>query len=92
MDINGAAWAKVIAYVGSVAVLWWYIQRVYPVRYDLRRIGLTMVVTGVIYGISLVTPSLVVVVLALPAYVVLLLATRVIERSTLQTLIRLVRR
>ena len=92
MDIEGAAWAKVIAYVGSVVVLWWYVQRVYPMTYDLRRIVTTMFVCAAVYAATIQLPSIYTAALALPAYVLLLLATGVIERSTLQTLIRLVRR
>lgn len=92
MDIEGAAWAKVIAYVGSVVVLWWYVQRVYPMTYDLRRIITTLFVCAAVYAAVVQLPSIYTAVLALPAYVVLLLATGVLERSTLQTLIRLVRR
>ncbi len=92
MGIDGAAWAKVVAYVGSVIVLWWYVQRVYPIRYDLRRITTTMLVTAAVYVGNQQYPSVVMAVVSLPAYVVLLFATGVIERSTLQTLIRLVRR
>lgn len=92
MGIDGAAWAKVVAYVGSVVVLWWYVQRVYPMQYDLRRVATTLLVTAGVYVGTQQFPSIVMAVLAIPAYVVLLLATGVIERSTLQTLTRLVRR
>jgi Na+-driven multidrug efflux pump len=92
MDMEGAAWAKVIAYSGSVVVLWWYVQRVYPMTYDLRRIVTTLFITGLLYATTIFVPYFIVAVLALPAYVLLLLVTGVIERSTLQTLLRLVRR
>ncbi|RPI68055.1 MAG: hypothetical protein EHM43_06050, partial [Ignavibacteriae bacterium] len=81
MDIEGAAWAKVIAYVGSVVVLWWYVQRVYPMTYDLRRIITTLFVCAAVYAAVVQLPSIYTAVLALPAYVVLLLATGVLERS-----------
>lgn len=92
MGIDGAAWAKVVAYVGSVVVLWWYVQRIYPMQYDLRRIATTILVTAAVYVGNMQYPSLMMAAIALPAYVVLLFATGVLERSTLQTLIKLVRR
>ena len=97
LDIEGAAWAKVIAYVGSAATLYWYVQRVYPISYDIKRIGITVIVTGAIYaGIQMVTPDtslrLWMSILAIPAYVGLLMAFRVIGTSTFRTLTALVKR
>ncbi len=97
LGIEGAAWAKVAAYVASVASLWWYLQRVYPMHYDLKRIVTAIAVTGTIYLLALLTPvdstaRLLVSLSALPAYLLLLLATRVVGTSTLKTLTSLVRR
>ena len=97
LGIEGAAWAKVAAYVASVASLWGYLQRVYPMHYDLKRILTAIAVTGTIYLIAMLTPDgstarLLVSLSALPAYLLLLLATRVVGTSTLKTLTSLVRR
>ena len=97
MGIDGAAWAKVAAYVSSVLALWWYLQKVYPMRYDINRIMTTIAITGTIYLVALLTDEgttarLLVALFALPAYLLLLLATRVVGTSTLKTLTSLIRR
>ena len=97
MGIDGAAWAKVAAYVASVGALWWYLQRVYPMHYDLKRIMTACAITGTIYLGALLTTEgttarLLVSLAALPAYLLLLLATRVVGTSTLKTLTALIRR
>jgi len=97
MGIDGAAWAKVAAYAASVGALWWYLQRVYPMHYDLKRIMTAIAITGTIYLGALLTTEgstarLLVSLAALPAYLLLLLATRVVGTSTLKTLTSLIRR
>lgn len=58
LGIDGAAWAKVAAYVVSVAVLWWFVQRVYPMRYDWTRVALVVGATAAIYlAVLYVTPD-----------------------------------
>ena len=58
LGIDGAAWAKVAAYVVSVAVLWWFVQRVYPMRYDWTRVTLVVGATAAIYlAVLNVTPD-----------------------------------
>ncbi len=97
MGIDGAAWAKVAAYVSSVAVLWWYVQRVYPISYDLKRILTAVAITGTVYLVGTLAPEhstmrMIAAISALPAYGLLLLLTRVIGASTLRTLTSLIRR
>jgi len=97
MGIDGAAWAKVVAYVASVLAIWWYLQRVYPMRYDLNRILTTIAVTGTMYlGVQLTapesTPRLVASLLVLPTFFMLLIVTRVVGLSTLKTLTSLIKR
>ena len=48
--IDGAAWAKVIAYVGGALVLAFYVQKVFPISYDWVRIGATMLITATLYA------------------------------------------
>ncbi len=58
LGIDGAAWAKVAAYIVSVVVLWWFVQRVYPMHYDWMRVVLVVGATAAIYGAVVgVTPD-----------------------------------
>ena len=96
-DFHGAAWAKVAAYVGGTIVLVVYVQRVYPMRYDLVRIAATMAVTAAIYfaAVQLEPQSpwqKWFVIAALPLYIAILMLLRVIGTSTLRTLMSLIRR
>lgn len=95
--IEGAAWAKVIAYVAGAGVLYVVVQRIYPLRYDWLRIAGSMVAAGAIYAVVMLLPEGSVLqlsarILALPAYIVLLLLLGVIGTSTLRTLRGLVQR
>lgn len=95
--IMGAAWAKVAAYVASAVLLYIALQRVYPIPYDVLRVGLTLVITAVIYGGIMMLPSddttqLIARSAALPVYALLLVSTRVLGASTIRTLLRLVKR
>ncbi|MBC8125239.1 MAG: polysaccharide biosynthesis C-terminal domain-containing protein [Candidatus Kapabacteria bacterium] len=95
--IMGAAWAKVAAYIAGAAILYISLLRVYPVPYDLLRVGATLVITSAVYGAVKMMPSdqptqIVACVAALPVYMLLLFATRVLGPSTLRTLLRLVKR
>jgi len=97
MGIDGAAWAKVAAYVSGTIALWWYVQRVYPVSYDLVRLLTAMAVAATVYLVGMLTPEhstmrLVAAICALPVYGLLLILTRVIGASTLRTLTSLIRR
>jgi len=95
--IDGAAWAKVAAYVAGAIALAIYVQKVYPMRYDLLRILATMAVTGLLYFVVMLIPDessyrLYAVVAALPLYVLFLIAFRVLGTSSLRTLLSMVRR
>ncbi len=95
--IDGAAWAKVIAYVGSVVVLGWYVHRVYPITYDVAKILIVVLIAGGLYAVVTMVPDdgsarLIASFVALPAYVALLVFTRVLSPGTIKTLTRLVRR
>lgn len=97
MDIQGAAWAKVAAYVASVGVLAVALARVYPVRYDVLRVSTAVAIAAAIYLGIMMLPSddtlqIVVRLLSIPAYIALLLITKVIGTSTLRTLTTLLRR
>lgn len=95
--IEGAAWAKVIAYIGSAVVLYWYVQKVYFISYDFKRITTIIMITAALYfGVTLVTDDttlrLWLSIAALPAYVGALLAFRVVEASMFRTLTALIKR
>lgn len=96
MGIDGAAWAKVVAYAGSVVVIAVLLRKVYPMKYDTTRIVATILISASIYFAMLFVPAggihLLCSFLALPLYVTLLLATGVIGKSTLRTLTGLIRR
>lgn len=95
--IMGAAWAKVAAYVASALILYIGLQRIYPMRYDWWKIGITVMITGAIYATVILLPEdptlkIVACCLALPVYAVLLLVTRVLGTSILRTLAQLLKR
>jgi len=95
--IMGAAWAKVAAYVASALILYIGLQRIYPMRYDWWKIGITVVITAAIYATVIMLPEdptvkIVACCAALPVYALLLLVTRVLGTSTLRTLAGLVKR
>ncbi|HLP27305.1 MAG TPA: oligosaccharide flippase family protein [Candidatus Didemnitutus sp.] len=95
--IMGAAWAKVAAYVVSAVILYVVQLRVYPVHYDLIRVGLILAITATIYGVVMMLPTdnttqLLARAAALPIYLLLLVVTRVLGASTIRTLLRLVKR
>jgi O-antigen/teichoic acid export membrane protein len=97
MGIEGAAWAKVAAYAASVMVLAAALTRIYPVRYDVVRVTLAVLIAAAIYGGVLMLPAdatvqLAARIAAIPAYVASLLAAKVIGTSTLRTLTSLLRR
>jgi len=97
LGIDGAAWAKVIAYVAGAAVLYGVVQRIYPMKYDWTRVSLTMIAAAALYGATLITPAnttlhLIVSIAALPIYGLLLIPIGVISPQTLRTLRGLVQR
>jgi len=70
---------------------------VYPIPYDVLRVGITLVVTAVLYGGVMMLPTddttqLIARTAALPVYALLLVSTRVLGASTIRTLLRLVKR
>lgn len=58
MGYEGSAVARVISTAATVVICYFLGQKYYPVRYDLRRIGLYFLVAGAIYALSLFTSSL----------------------------------
>ena len=97
MDISGAAWAKVAAYVASVIVLLVMLPKVFPITYDWRRISTIMLCVAAVYFGILMLPNddgiqIVARILAIPVFGVLLLITRTIGTSTLMTLRGLIKR
>ncbi|MCX6140791.1 MAG: lipopolysaccharide biosynthesis protein [Candidatus Kapabacteria bacterium] len=95
--IMGAAWAKVAAYVASAVILYIALRRVYPMPYDMLRVGATLLITGGIYAAAIMLPydetsRVVAVASAIPAYFLLMFATRILGLSTLRTLIKSVKR
>lgn len=47
--ITGAAWAKVAAYLISAIMLYVFVQRVYPMKYEWRKVGAIVVAAGLAY-------------------------------------------
>ena len=47
--IMGAAWAKVLAYVVSAILLYGFSQKVYPIRYDWKRVGTLVGASGLFF-------------------------------------------
>ncbi|CAN5380225.1 polysaccharide biosynthesis C-terminal domain-containing protein [soil metagenome] len=97
LGIDGAAWAKVIAYVAGAAVLYVVVQRIYPMKYDWTRVLLTMIAAAALYGVTLITPPnstlhVIVRIAVVPAYILLLVPIGVISPQTLRTLRGLVQR
>ena len=91
MGIEGAAWAKVVAYVASVVTIAIPLSRIYPIRYDVVRVATAVGVAGAIYAAVLTLPSddttqIVARSLAVPVYVGLLLMLRVVAMSTIRSL------
>lgn len=58
MGYQGSAVARVVATLATVVVCWALGQKYYPVRYDLRRIGLYFMIAGAIFALSYLTYSL----------------------------------
>lgn len=97
IDYTGAAWAKVAAYLGSVLVLFYFTQRIYPMRYNFRHIGVAVIICGALYLFIEMLPKpsathFIASALALVGYGVLLLVTGVIGKSTVKTLSGLLRK
>lgn len=95
--IMGAAWAKVAAYVASAVILYVALQRVYPVPYDMVRVGATLLITAGVYAASVVLPydettRIIAAIAALPVYIGLIFATRILDVSMLRTLLLSVKR
>jgi O-antigen/teichoic acid export membrane protein len=92
MGIEGAAWAKVLAYAASVVAIAIPLARIYPIRYDVVRVATAVAVAAGIYlAVQLLpaetTTQIVARMVAVPLYVVLLIALRVIGTATLRTLV-----
>ena len=58
MGYEGAAWARLACEVAMVAVSLWLNQKFCPTPYDFRRIGLYVLVGGVLYAASIFTAGL----------------------------------
>jgi len=48
----GAAWAKVIAYLISAIMLYLFVQRIYPMKYEWGKVGVVVAMTGLCYWIG----------------------------------------
>ncbi|NQW30905.1 MAG: oligosaccharide flippase family protein [Ignavibacteria bacterium] len=97
MDIGGAAWAKVAAYVSSAVILYVVQQRIYPMKYEWGKVFGIFGICALIYTTFILTShqnslALVVRISALPAYAIILVLTGIVHHSTLTTLKKLVLR
>ncbi len=50
--IIGAAWAKVVAYLISAIMLYVFVQRIYPVKYQWGKVGLIAAAAGIAYMVG----------------------------------------
>ncbi|MBU3740929.1 MAG: hypothetical protein FGM24_01440 [Candidatus Kapabacteria bacterium] len=92
MGIEGAAWAKVAAYVVSVIAIAIPLSRIYPVRYDVVRVGAAVACAGIIYAVVHALPphdtiQIAARLVAIPLYLVVLMAVGVIGVSTLRSML-----
>lgn len=97
LGIDGAAWAKVAAYVVSVLALAIPLRRVYPVDYDWMRVLWAVLCAAALHGLVSIVPDdttlqLVVRSLCLPAYAVLMMVGGVVGRQSFSMITSLVRR
>lgn len=58
MGYSGAAWATLGAYAVSAAVMYVYSQRVYPIAYEWKRIGMILAAAMGIYVFALLTTGI----------------------------------
>jgi O-antigen/teichoic acid export membrane protein len=89
MGIDGAAWAKVGAYVAGTALLLVVLPRVYPIAYDWWRVLYVVLVTAAVYfvAVSFTDSDLTGAVLRVAAvlvYAALLFAGKIVTRSSLR--------
>lgn len=96
MNIGGAAWAKVAAYVSSAVILYVVQQRIFPMKYEWGKVFGIFGVVGLLYTTVAVSTehslSIYVRISALPIYAVILVVTGIVHRSTLVTLKKLILR
>ena len=57
MGILGAAWATFVAYAWFAVVTWWYARRVYPVRLELRPLGMLALATLLALALATLTDA-----------------------------------
>jgi O-antigen/teichoic acid export membrane protein len=97
IDYVGAAWAKVVAYIGSVLVLFYFAQHIYPMKYNFKHIAIAVVTCGVLYLLVDLLPKpstghIIAGALAIVGYGVLLVVAGVIGKSTIRSLTGLLQR
>jgi O-antigen/teichoic acid export membrane protein len=51
--IWGAAWATLIAYAVSAGILYYFVRKIYPLKYEWKRVGIIILSTLIVYGLSI---------------------------------------
>jgi hypothetical protein len=82
----------VVAYAASVITIAIPLSRIYPIRYDVVRVATAVGIAGAIYCTVLALPAddatqIAARILAVPAYVGLLVLLRVVAMSTIRSLV-----
>lgn len=90
--IMGGAWATFGAYLLSAVAAWYYARRIYPVRYDWKRVALIALIAGCGFAAGYFTPSLWLRLGIIAVYPVMLIAIGVIPYSEVWAILRRVRK
>ncbi len=54
---QGAAWATLFSYVIAAGVIYYFLQRIYPIKYNWIAVGKVMAITAAFYWINTLVPS-----------------------------------
>lgn len=93
--MEGAAWAKVVAYACSALVLAGAMQRYWPIPYQWSRIGIISLITAIVYGLANAIPehpvtTIIAVVVVPILYAILIPVLGLLGKSPRETLARIV--
>lgn len=86
--ITGGAWATFGAYLLSALIAWYYARKIYPVRYDWLRVGITVLITVFGFGVGYLTSSIWWRLGIIALYPVMLVITGVIPYSEVRSILQ----
>jgi O-antigen/teichoic acid export membrane protein len=99
LDIYSGAWATLIAYAVSAAILYYFARKIYPIDYEFGKLALIITATGIIfllYKIEAISLhgnwDLILRILFLLAYPVMLLSFRIIRIHEIKSLLNSLRK